>query len=275
MISSTALTAAALVRSAASELNCETAMLDSEVLFRHATGWTRTDYIANATTEVSPAVAAKFKALIARRKAYEPVAYITGYKEFFGREFFVDKRVLVPRPETELLVEEALKFLATKPKANVLELATGSGCVAVSVAIEAGEISSFMASDISPDALDVAAVNFARHGLIDKIQLCSSDWFSSIAGRFDLIIANPPYVETGAELAPDLGFEPKQALFSGPDGLKDIRIILSQAHRHLMYGGQLLFEFGAGQESEISKLAPSVQFICDLSGRPRVARVEG
>jgi release factor glutamine methyltransferase len=272
MISEVKLSAAAEVRRGAALLSGETALLDAEILFRYAAGWTRTKYVANSEVAVDSEVVQKFNEFLMRRAKHEPVAYITNSKEFFGRDFFVDSRVLVPRPETELLVEEALKFLKGRSGLNVLELATGSGCVAASVQLEAGEgISSFVASDISPDALDVAALNFSRYGLLDKIQLCSSDWFSSIYGRFDLILANPPYVELGANLAPDLGFEPNGALFSGVDGLNDIRFILKKAPLFLVPGGKLIFEFGAGQEKEIAKLAPAVQFIPDLSWRPRLA----
>lgn len=272
MTSNTKLTAAGEVRRGAALLPGNTPLLDAEVLFRHLIGWSRTQYVSNSDSVVDEIVCAKFDALIARRAKHEPVAYIINSKEFFGRDFFVDNRVLVPRPETELLVEEAVNFIGSRQGVNVLELATGSGCIAASVALEVpAKISSFVASDMSPDALDVAAINLSRFGLLDRIQLCSSDWFSSIAGRFDLILANPPYVEVGADLAPDLSFEPDKALFSGADGLDDIRTIVKSAPKFLMPGGQLMFEFGAGQELEITKMSPSAKFVSDLSGRPRIA----
>ena len=268
-------TVAGVVRFAASKLKSDSPLLDAEVLLRHAAGWSRTEYIAQSQMEVSGEVLAKFDGYIQRRQRCEPVAYILRSKEFFGRDFYVDQRVLVPRPETEHLVEVALEVVGKRRNLRILELATGSGCVATSLALglQESHFVNFVASDISPDALDVAAINLNRFGVFDLVQLCSSDWFSSIVGVFDLIIANPPYVEQGAQLATDLTFEPQVALFSGSDGLNDIRSILAHFRRYLDTEGKLVFEFGIGQDRAIAELEPRAEFVPDLSGRPRIAVV--
>lgn len=267
-------TAIELVRQAAATLPGDSPLLDAEVLFRSSVGWTRTQYLIRAEESIEVEVEQRYDALIQRRIQHEPVAYITGTKEFFGREFFVDSRVLIPRPDSEILVESALKIIDQRGAVSCLELATGSGCILTTLLLERPNgFRDAVASDISSEALDVAYKNFSRHGVTDRIQMCSSDWFSSIGGQYDLVIANPPYVETGAELEPDLKFEPSLALFAGPDGMRSIRAILKDFTDFLAPQGCLLMEFGVGQEDEIIKLAPQASFIPDLSGRGRVAIV--
>ena len=184
---------------------------------------------------------------VRRRRAGEPVAYITGEREFFSLAFRVTPAVLIPRPETELLVEAALASIPADAPARVLDLATGSGCVAVAIANERPG-AQVTATDVSREALAVARENAKRHGT--RIDLVESDWFAALAGRrFDLIVANPPYVaEDDPHLAAgDLRFEPRAALVAGPKGLDCIETIVEQAIHHLRAGGRLLFEHGYDQ----------------------------
>ena len=203
-----------------------------------------------------PAVAnQEFEALLARRLRGEPVAYLFGEREFYGLEMEVSPAVLIPRPETELLVELSLELTATNPRAAVLELGTGSGAVAIALAHHRPTLP-ITATDVSSAALDVAARNGLRHG-INHIRWQKSDWFAALGGQaFDLIVSNPPYV---AEHDPhleqgDLRFEPRGALVSGLDGINAIRILVAEAPAFLRPGGWLLFEHGYDQGERCREL---------------------
>ncbi len=187
---------------------------------------------------------ASFRALVQRRAAGEPTHYLLGRREFFGRSFKVDGRVLVPRPETEMLVEAALGCLGDASGARALDLCTGSGCIGVTLAAERPSLR-VVATDASLPALEVARENAATLGVADRVELRAGDLFAPVGEeRFELIASNPPYVETGAigGLSPEVRREPRQALDGGPDGLGLIRRLIEGAREHLVPGGWLLFE---------------------------------
>jgi release factor glutamine methyltransferase len=227
--------------------------LEARLLLRHVLQRDEAWLIAHADETCAAADAMAFRALAARRSAGEPVAYITGAREFFGREFVVSPAVLIPRPETEMLVELGLQ--RAPPDGAVLDLGTGSGCVGVTLAAERPGLRVTLV-DASAEALDVARVNAHRWALANTT-LLRSNWFAAIGdARFDLIVSNPPYVAAGdAHLAQgDLRFEPRVALAAGADGLEDIRRIVAAAPAHLVPGGWLLFEHGYDQQAACTAL---------------------
>ena len=207
-----------------------------------------------------------FASLVARRAGGEPVAYLVGFREFFGREFAVSSGVLIPRPETELLVDVALRQKvgagATATGATrMLDLGTGSGCLAITLALEIPQ-AQVTALDLSEAALHVARNNAQRHGA--QLRLLQSDWFSALADeRFDLIVANPPYIaDADPHLAAgDLRHEPRGALASGSDGLEAIRRIVADAAEHLTPGGQLWLEHGYDQAVVVRQFFAAAGFI--------------
>lgn len=220
--------------------------LEAELLLAHALGVDRAWFFAHAEDRPEAAAIERFEALLARRASGEPVAYILGRRDFWSLPLEVTPATLIPRPETELLVELALERL---PKGgSVLDLGTGSGAIALAIASERPD-ASVVAVDASASALAVATSNAARLGL-QRVIMLESDWYAAIgAQRFDLIVSNPPYVEAGdPHLGEgDLRFEPPSALASGPDGLDDIRRIASGAAQHLVPSGWLLVEHGWNQ----------------------------
>jgi len=219
---------------------------------------------------------ARFRELIERRTAGEPIAYLLGEKEFFGRDFAVDRRVLIPRPETEHLVEIALR-LDLPDRARVLDIGTGSGCIAISVAAERRNWQ-VVATDVSLAALAVARTNARRHQVESRVHLLAADLFDGLElSSFDVVLGNPPYVEE--EIVPFLSrdvrdFEPRVALTAGPEGLEAIRTLLDAAVG-LRPGAWLAFEFGFGQGDAIVELARSsgnfdrIELRCDLAGIER------
>jgi release factor glutamine methyltransferase len=233
--------------------------------------------IAHADQPLDAAAAARYAELIRRRAAGEPVAYLTGEREFYGLPFRVTPAVLIPRPETELLVELALARLAPGSRARVLDLGTGSGCVALSIA-RARPAVRVLAVDCSSDALAVAAANARALGAAN-VELRRGDWFEGLAGeRFELIVANPPYVADGdPHLAcGDLRHEPRAALAAGADGLAAIRAIVAAAPGHLAAGGALYIEHGHDQGARCRALLAGAGFAavgthCDLAGLDRVS----
>jgi release factor glutamine methyltransferase len=219
---------------------------------------------------------AQFRGLVARRAAGEPVAYLLGSREFYGRDFMVTPAVLIPRPETELLVEVVLGKVGAGGTARVLDLGTGSGCVAVTMALELPQ-ADVSAVDISPAALSVANSNALR--LNAMVNFFEGDWYSALPpARFDLIVANPPYVAADdRHLAEgDLRFEPTQALTDQADGLAALRRIIADAPRWLADGGWLFSEHGYDQGDAVSDLLCAAGFVdieqyCDLAGIVRVS----
>lgn len=226
---------------------------EARLLLRHILGASAAGLAAHPERRLDESEAARFEALLGRRAEGMPMAYLLGSREFYGRLFRVTPDVLIPRPETELLVELGLAKLAGIAAPRILELGTGSGCIAVSLACELPR-SRVVAVDRSAAALAVARENAARHDT--AVEFIESDWFAAVDGRFDLIVGNPPYVAAGdAHLAQgDLRFEPMSALASGADGLDAIRIILAAAPRHLAPGGWIFLEHGYDQAEAVARL---------------------
>ncbi len=263
----------------------DTARLDTELILMYVTGLHRVELITKSHRELTDQEESRFTALLARRAKHEPVAYLIGRREFWGLDFIVTPDVLIPRPETEVIVENAIYVLGERTtKARILDLGTGSGALAVALMHECQHRhipAECIAVDKSPKALATAARNAAAHGVDALITFRESDWWSAIpdSERFDLIVANPPYVEEAAvDASPTLGFEPRSALASGADGLRDIQQILQRVRGYLVPHGTLLCEIGSGQrqaiqewvKQELPQAVREIQFLPDLAGLDRV-----
>ena len=251
-------------------------IIDARVLLRTVLGVNDAYLIAHAGDEVSVQHAAQFRALAARRAAGEPVAYIAGEREFYGRAFAVSPAVLIPRPETELLVELALERIARDTICRVLDLGTGSGCIAISLALERAA-AQVTATERSAAALDVARHNAQRLGASNLAFKIGDWWGAAGAEKFDLIVSNPPYIAQGdAHLVQgDLRFEPMAALAAGADGMGCIRTLVAGARMHLAQGGSLLLEHGYDQAEHCRALISAagftrVQSWRDIAGIERV-----
>jgi len=263
-----------------SEAAIDSARRDAEVLIRHVTGLEHVQLFTHSGQELSDSQNERYRALIARRAKGEPVAYLVGEKEFYALAFAVGPDVLIPRPETEILVEKAA-VLAPRGAA-ALEIGVGSGAVIVALAVERPDLQLF-GLDISLKALKIARANARRHGVAERIHLFVGDALSSVTARFPLILMNPPYIAHGEapSLSPDVAlYEPGIALFGGNDGLDVIRKVVSLAADRLLPGGRLLMECGYGQQSAVTLLVEAAgglkarEWICDLGGIPRVVIVE-
>jgi len=233
--------------------------LDAEVLLAFALHATRVQLIVDSQRPLVPDELARFRELVKRRRAREPVAYLLGEREFYGRAFRVDRRVLIPRPDTETLVEVGLARTATRSmSARVLDLCTGSGCIAISLALER-PTTRVHAADIDAGALLVARANAHRLGAY-RVSFSQGDLYEGLQapfGEFDLIVSNPPYIPTGdlAGLAADVrAFEPTRALDGGDDGLDLLRRVIAGARALLSPGGALAVEVGAGEADAVAKL---------------------
>ncbi len=274
------LTVGALLDEAAREL---AAMIDpvdarreAQILFGKTMGVSRAWLSAHRDDVCEHDAAKTLRALVGRRKAGEPVAYLLGSREFYGLEFRVTPAVLIPRADSETLVEAALEKLALDLAADVLDLGTGSGCIAIAIAHER-PAARVTAVDVSAPALNVARENAVARGV--DIELVQATWFQGLAGRqFDLIVSNPPYVAAADPHLQqgDLRFEPKTALVSGEDGLADLRTIIARAPGHLRDGGWLLVEHGFDQAVVCRGLLldagfGELLFRSDIAGLPRVA----
>jgi release factor glutamine methyltransferase len=257
----------------------EEAALDAEVLARHVLDCDRATLLTRARDPLPSAFDRLYRALIARRVAREPIAYVVGHREFWGLEFDVTPSVLIPRPETELIVEEVLAALPQRDVVrHIIDVGTGSGCLAVTLAVEF-PAASVTATDTSHEALAVAYRNADRHNVIGRITFVHGDLLQDVAGPADLIVSNPPYVPVGeaATLQPEVArYEPSAALYGGTDGLDVIRRLVSSARQHLAAGGWLIVEFGFGQEAAVREVAREAGWNVarmrhDLQGIPRVA----
>ena len=257
---------------------------DAEVLLAHALGMERVQLYLNYDKPLSPEELARFRGFVRRRAAYEPAQYITGKKEFWSLDFEVTPAVLIPRPETELLVEKALEIAGNKPSL-VLDLGAGSGAIAVALAHERSGIR-VIAADKSWLAIEVARKNALRNGVAERISFVVMDLFEAFGAvaLFDLIVSNPPYVSDAEflDLAPEIAnYEPRSALRGGgKQGLALIGKILQRFHHHLKPGGSFLMEVGLGQAEILeagflSDLAGRYEFIEDYSGVKRVLHVRG
>ena len=253
-------------------------------LLASLTGQPLTWFMAHGDDPADPDTTACFQALAERRRAGEPLAYLLGQQEFYGRPFAVSPAVLIPRADTETLVETALEqllLLRQQRRAvplSLLELGTGSGIIAITLALEAPD-TEVHAVERSPDALAVAQQN-AKALRADNIHWHAGSWWQALASRrrFDLIVSNPPYIAANDHHLQqgDLRFEPPQALAAGPDGLDDLRIIIGGAPAHLNPGGWLLLEHGYDQEAPVQALLRDAGFADvftrrDLAGQPRVS----
>ena len=239
--------------------------LDAQLLTLHALGRAEHDrawLLAHDTDALPEGVAQALQALALRRLRGEPVAYLTGYKEFYGLNLAVDARVLVPRPDTETLVDWALEVL--EPSASVIDLGTGSGAIALALK-HARPTLQVHAVDYSADALAVAQANARRLRL--EVQFSQGSWLSGVAGRFHAIVSNPPYIATQDPHLDALTFEPAQALASGTDGLDDIRTIITQAASCLLPDGWLLLEHGYDQAQAVRSLLMAAGLVDVLSRR--------
>jgi release factor glutamine methyltransferase len=255
----------------------ESPRLDAELLLGRALGLTRIQLIVDSKRPLAAEELARVRELVKRRRAREPIAYILGEREFYGRVFRVDRRVLVPRPDTEALVEVALeRTRAVSMAMRALDLCTGSGCVAITLARER-PTSAVFASDVSADALAVARDNALRLGAYN-VAWRRSDLFDDIESSFpfDLVTANPPYIAASEipTLAPDVRqFEPHLALAAGDDGLGVLRRLVSDAPAHLVAGGVLATEVGAGQAASVVALFERAGF-ADVEVRRDYGRIE-
>jgi release factor glutamine methyltransferase len=251
---------------------------DATLLLLHALSLSRAQLLANPNRTLTPAEQSAYEALIRRRLTYEPIQYITGEQEFYGVALRVTPAVLIPRPETELLVEAVLSAVDPTRPLRILDIGTGSGAIAIALATHLPQ-AAITATDISPAALAVAAANAARHNLTARIRFVESDLLSAFTPTetFDAIVSNPPYVPTSdrATLHPEVrDHEPAAALFAGPDGLDLYRRLIPQARAALVPNGLLALEIGHNQRDPIAALLANwneVRFLNDLQQIPRVA----
>ncbi len=261
------------IRNAAKRLEdvSDTPRLDAELLMAHAMGVSRSHLLLQGLGDAAPE---RFHGYVERRKQSEPVAYIVGYQEFFGREFQVTRDTLIPRSDSETLIATALD---KKPDAGrVLDLGTGTGALLLTFLAETGATGVGM--DKSVAAIGVADENASRLGVSERVTFTTGDWtkadWARRLGKFDLILCNPPYVEEGAELEPDVrDYEPEIALFAGQDGLDDYRTLIPQLRDLLRKGGAIVLEIGHNQDESVALLAKESGFATklfrDLAHRPR------
>jgi len=255
----------------------DTARLDAELMMAHALGVSRADLLLRHMRDAPPAA---FATLLARRQRHEPVAYILGWQEFFGLDFAVSPAVLIPRGDSEVLVEAVLAVQADAKR--VLDCGTGSGALLLAVLAHLPKAHG-IGMDRSPDALAMAATNAARLGLADRARMVLADWETpgwaeTLGGPFDLILANPPYVEDAADLSPSVrAHEPAGALFAGAEGLDAYRLLVPQLPALLAPGGIALVEIGATQADAVGAIAAAAGMSAllhrDLAGRPRALQL--
>ena len=261
------------------EIGIESPQLDAEVLLAHSLGLSRSELYVQLDGRPSAEAEETFRSLVARRLQREPVAYITGQKEFYGLGLQVDRRVLIPRPETETLVEVALTIGRQNQIPLLAEVGVGSGAIAIALAVSL-PWAEIYAIDSSSDALTVAEVNCLRHGVEDRVHLVLGDLLAPLPEPVGLIVANLPYVSQDelTTLAPDITeYEPLGALDGGPDGLDHIRRLLEQASPWLRPPGMICLEIGASQALPVNEIArkqfpaATVGLVRDLAGLDRVA----
>jgi release factor glutamine methyltransferase len=252
------------------------AAIDAEVLARHALGWDRARLVTDGRDAAPDGFAERLTGYIDRRATREPVAYITGHREFWGLDIEVTPEVLVPRPETEMIVEAACEELSPRERVRwIVDVGTGTGCLAIALAHEF-PAARVMATDLSATALEVAARNVRTHA-DGRVTLMRSSLVDAVAGPIDLIVSNPPYVPAGVRLSPDIvRFEPPLALYAGEDGLGILERLIAEVRPRLAKDGLFVVEFGFGQDTRVMELAYSagwrdVTIKEDLQGIPRVA----
>ncbi len=254
----------------------EDAGLEAEVLLRHALNFDRVQFYLQQERELSTEENENFRQSLQRRLNNEPTAYIIGHREFYGRDFYVDSNVLIPRPETELLVETALGLAANHPLHTIADIGTGSGAIAISLALSLPQTRIY-ATDISSAALRVARTNCQRHGVTDLVCLLRGDLLAPLPEPVDIIVANLPYVrEEEMSRVDTWHFEPSPALNGGQDGLETIRRFGAQVDGKLRPGGGLFLEIGLGQGEAVTAFfhqlfpAAEIKLIPDGNGIDRV-----
>jgi len=260
------ITVAQALRSAAQRID----RFDAEVLLAAVLGVERGDLLLQSDASFSPEA---FEKHVVRRATGEPVAYITGHREFWSLDLLVSPAVLIPRPDSETLIEAALAACNNRPPATILDLGTGSGALLLA-ALSEWPHATGLGVDASPAALAVAADNARRLGFADRADFAPGDWGQGLGQRFDLILSNPPYVEDAADLAPDVrDHEPAAALFAGVDGLAAYRMLVPQLPGLLNRGGVAVLEIGSGQAAAVSQVAAAMGFVIalrrDLAGHNR------
>ena len=293
--------AGARARLVAADFSHVEAFIDVDLYARTILGWDRARLLTDLQGAPPEGLEPTLSEWITRRTRHEPTAYIVGVREFWGLDFAITPAVLVPRPETEFIVEEALLLLRTSSAdatqrsapldqppgerwqsgARVADIGTGSGCVAIAVAVDAPACR-IVASDVSEEALAVARGNATRHGVAGRVEFFSTLYLDGVDGTFDVITANPPYVKDGDRPAISrvTRHEPAVALFGGAEGLRDITGVLDTACEKLTAGGWLVMEFGYGQQERVEALVnarPALQLDhmrADLQGIPRTAIIQ-
>lgn len=255
------------------ERGVDNARLNAEHLLAHALGLKRMELYLQFDRPLAESERAPLREMVRRRGAREPLQHILGTVEFHGRTFLCDRRALVPRPETEQLVEIALEIARNNSSASILDIGTGSGVIAITLAMELPE-AVVHAVDILPEALALAAENASKHGLAERIRFSQADLLPSEGAPFDLIVANLPYIPVGeiGGLSPEVRHDPASALDGGPDGLDLIRRLIDSAPARLAPGGALLLEIGASQADAVNNLLSERKFR-DISVREDYQRV--
>ena len=247
--------ARARARLAAAGIQPDEAAIDVDLYARTILGWDKATLVANLREAAPVTLEPRLSEWLARRERREPTAYIVGTREFWGREFIVTPAVLVPRPETEFIVEEAIRLIRGLPAPRIADIGTGSGILAVTLAADIPS-ATVVATDLSGDALDVARRNAQRLGVENRLAFVQTSYLDDAGGPFDLVVANPPYVRDGDKpaLSRDVRHEPEVALFGGPDGLRDVEGALDAAVAKVRAGGWFVMEFGYGQEEDVRRL---------------------
>jgi release factor glutamine methyltransferase len=265
--------------------NIPDARVEAELLLMHSLGIQKAELYARLGEPLPPSEGEELWRLVERRIRREPTAYILRRCEFYGIELYVDPRVLIPRPETELLVETALAFVEQRfgkdQPCSMVDVGTGSGAIAVALALHLPQARIY-ATDVSADAIDVARVNARQRGVEGRVELLVGDLLQPLSRPVDLVVANLPYVKDAdiPQLMPEISdFEPVAALAGGADGLDKVRLLLAQAKDHLLPQGSVILEIGLGQAEEAVSLAKShfpeskVDLIEDFAGIERVLRI--
>lgn len=252
----------------------------AQLLLRHALGWSREYLLAHSGETVAAEASGHFFQLLERRRGRVPLQYLTGSQEFYGHDFRVTPAVLIPRPETELLVEHTTAALAGVDAPRIVDVGTGSGCIAITLALEMPS-ATLLAVDASPSALAIARENAVRHEVADRVEIVEGDLLNGVdEGSADAVVSNPPYIAESdfASLEPEVSdHEPREALAGGADGLDVIRRLVPEAYRALAPGGWLFIEFGQHQDEAVTALASAAGFqdlevYADLAGIARVIR---
>ncbi len=269
---------------ALAEAGIETASLDARLIVAHGAGKSAEELVRDGATRLAASQQEAIATILTRRLAREPLAYITGEKEFWSLDFAVTRDTLIPRPDSEILIAKALEYLnpydrkaCTDQIPSILDMGTGTGCLLLSLLAEVGEFHG-VGADVDRAALGVAKSNALRHGLADRAAFIESDWGTNISGRFNLVITNPPYIRSAdlKRLAPEVcQFEPRGALDGGDDGLDAYRQISHWAVQLLLAGGYIIVEIGSDQAENVKEILFDqatlnfVELASDLERRPR------